>query len=386
MFYNATACINTKNLHYNYQALCNYVKKPILSVVKANAYGLGVKDIFYTLYNAGCRAFAVAYYFEAQHLEELFFTLQLKEKIDIFLLSEFTLVKNRNNYEISKVNIIPIIYSIEHIHQFALNYDANIDFAIYFDTGFVRLGIDFNNAQEAYQLLQKYKIKAPKFIISHFANADLEQSNILFGYNKTQYSRFIALSRLFPNSLKSIANSNAIFLDRNYHVDFARPGKALYGLSPLAKSLIGVKNVFSLYAKVVQMQSIKEGDSVGYGQTFIAESEVIVATISAGYADGIPYQLSYSNKEKKTVYMHYCAISVKGIIYKAPIIGRVSMDTATLDITKIPKDVCLIGQEVEIFGENTLSLNEVADKIQSNVYSVLLNLGVRVKRKYLYDN
>jgi alanine racemase len=187
---------------------------------------------------------------------------------------------------------------------------------------------------------------------------------------------------LFPNSLNSIANSSAIFLDKKYHMDFVRLGKALYGLSPLAKNLIGVKNVFSLFAIILQIQTIKKGDSIGYGQTFIAKDEMIVAIISGGYADGIPVQLSYSNQENSTSYMHNCSISFQGKLYNVPIIGKVSMDTMTLDVTALPKDTYFVGQEVEIFGENTLSLNEIADKIQTNVYSVLLNLGTRVRRQY----
>lgn len=382
MFYNATACIDTRNLHYNYQALYKYVKKPILAVVKANAYGLGIEKIFYALYNAGCRHFAVAYYFEALQLEELLHNAKLEEKIDIFLLSEFKILENVK-IAANKVNIIPIIYSINHIHQIALDNKGNNNLAIYFDTGFTRLGINFNDAEIVCKLLNQYQLKQPKFTISHFANSDLYENNVLFEYNETQYLRFINVLNLFPNSLNSIASSSAIFLNKKYHMDFVRPGKALYGLSPLAKKLIGTKNVFSLYATVLQIQTIKKGDSIGYGQTFIAKGEMIIATISGGYADGIPVQLSYSNQGKSTSYMHYCSISFQGKLYKAPIIGKISMDTCTLDVTMLPKDAYFPGQKVEIFGENTLSLNEIVEKIQTNVYSVLLNLGIRVRRKYL---
>ena len=381
MFYNVTACIDIRNLQYNYQALFKYVKKPIVAVVKANAYGLGVEKIFYALYDAGCRHFAVAYYFEALNLEELFHSAKLEEKIDIFLLSEFKILENSKTGLANKVNIIPVIYSIEQIHNFALDKKENNDFAIYFDTGFTRLGINFKDAKVVCKLLNQYGLKIPKFTISHFANSDLYENNILFKYNETQYLRFISILNLFPNSLNSIASSSAIFLDRKYHMDFVRPGKALYGLSPLAKNLIGVKNVFSLFAKVLQIQAIKKGDSIGYGQTFVAEGDMIIATISGGYADGIPVQLSYSNQRNDS-YMHYCSINFKNKLYKAPIIGRISMDTCTLDVTQLPKDTYFVGQEIEVFGENTLSLNEIADKIQTNVYSVLLNLGIRVLRQY----
>ena len=385
MNYNAIAYINLENIKQNYINICKYSNSSVMAVLKANAYGLGDTEIFTALYSAGCRMFMVAYYAEAIKLKLHAIKLNIKEDIDIVIISQFInpneIVMNRDNE--SKINIIPTIYSLEQLESACKHPTINLkNFAIYFDTGFTRLGIKHEFAHYASTIIKKYNNENPLYIISHFANADVDKDETkLLQYNLVQYNKFLDICALFPLSKKSIANSSAILLDKNYHIDFVRSGKGLYGLIN-TKNKIKLHNVFSLHAHILQVHNINKGDTIGYKQIFTAEKSMKIALISAGYADGVPLQLSYTNNKNTFHYQHACNISYKNIKYKAYIVGAVSMDITAIDVTNIPETALYYGQVVDIFGPNTHDINHVCQKINTNVYSILLNLSQRVKKIY----
>lgn len=375
---NSIVTVSIKNILYNYDKIYSYVKKPIMAVLKANAYGLGLKRISYALYLHGINMFAVAYYKEAIEIISQVKRFNTREIITILVLSEF--IDKEKSQQASKynVNLICSIYNMKDLEYVCKNYDKNYKYALYFDTGFTRLGIFHHLVQDVRKKISQSDISEPKIIVSHFANTN-NNCDKSQKHTKIQYLRFKQISKLFTKSQLSISGSNSIFLEKKYHMDFIKCGKALYGLIKSKKPKL--KNCFSLYAKVLQVQKISKNNSIGYEQTFISKKAMKIAVISAGYADGVSSLLSFDNttKENQKKYSHQCSIKN----YKAKIIGKVSMDLTTIDVTHIPDSFLRKNQIVEIFGDNTESLIDIARMIDSNVYEFLLDFANRTKIKYL---
>jgi alanine racemase len=196
--------------------------------------------------------------------------------------------------------------------------------------------------------------------------------------NGVQLSRFRQALAMLPPAPASLAASHGAMLGVDYHFDLVRPGVALYGANPqtqegrahegaasaAAPNLMQTAAV--LTARVLQVRRIDLGESVGYAATFHAKRPSMIATIALGYADGIPRTLS--NKG---------VAAIGGV--RVPVVGRVSMDLMTLDVSDLP-ELPALGQDVEIMGD-TISLGEVAQAAGTNEYEILTRLR-RVPRLY----
>ena len=173
----------------------------------------------------------------------------------------------------------------------------------------------------------------------------------------------------FPGLPVCFANSNGIFLGQSYHGYMARPGIALYGGNPTASQTNPMETVVGLKIAVIQTRTIPAGTKVGYGATFVAPREMRLATIAAGYADGLPRSLSD-----------------RGAVYfgdqRLPIIGRVSMDSMTVDISSLPVGAVTLGSLVEMIGSHQ-TLDDLAQAAGTISYEVLTSLGQRYERQYL---
>lgn len=188
--------------------------------------------------------------------------------------------------------------------------------------------------------------------------------------NKTQRELFDQLCKRFPFALTSFANSGGLFLGPQYHYDIVRVGLALAGYStPVFQGKVPLKPVVKAYAQILQITEISEGDSIGYDATFIASRASRIATVGVGYADG--YLRSLSNRGEV-----YCAES------KVPVVGIVSMDLMTIDVTDIPANKIKPGDWVELFGDN-VSIDAVARKAGTIPWELLTSLGQRYERFYL---
>ena len=168
-----------------------------------------------------------------------------------------------------------------------------------------------------------------------------------------------------PKLPVAFANSGGVFLDKSYHFDLARPGVALYGVGPENEII----PVLTLSARVIQVRDIDKGAAVGYGGTYIAEGPMRVATIAVGYADG-----------------WFRSLSNKGTAFygdtRLPIIGRVSMDSITLDVTALPEGTLKLGSLVELIGPHQ-RLEDVARDCDTIPYEILTALGNRYARVYV---
>ena len=191
------------------------------------------------------------------------------------------------------------------------------------------------------------------------------------GFTDEQYDRFFAAVEHFkaaglPPAVCHCCNSAALFLDRQKHFDFCRPGIVLYGLTPapglpLNADLIPVMTVKSVVSMV---KTIHQGDTVSYGRTFTAKRDMTIATVTAGYADGVPRLLS----NRGQVLLHG---------KRAPIIGRICMDQMTVDVSEIGQ--VRQGDEVILFGKE-LPVEEMAALCGTINYEIVCGISPRVPR------
>ena len=359
---NAILEINLKALSQNYKNLKNKLDKETdcAATIKADAYGIGDKVVVKSLIKSGCKTFFVAHFSEAVRLREF------SKTIKVFCYHGI----NKENYkDFIKFNIVPIANSLEQILMIRLlniknRFNKNI--AIHFDTGMSRLGLD--TSETKWLIKNKNKISSIKveLIMSHLACADQPNNPM----NKKQLERFDTIRKEFKESKASLANSAGIFLNKKYHFDLVRPGIALYGGNPFINKKIDLKNVINLKAKVIQIRQIQKNDTVGYGATFKAKKDMLVGTIAIGYADGINRKFS-SNM----------CVFLDGKQLK--VLGRISMDLITIDMTSLPK----LKKSKKIIYVDVINkyhdINSLSKNIDTISYEVLTSLGNRYKRQYI---
>lgn len=341
----------------NYFSIKNYVNQNVITaaVVKANAYGLNAKIVSDSLYDAGCRDFWVAYLKEGIDIRSVLpydaniYVLQGFDKDDTDLLKQYRLTQ--------------VINSIE---EFNIAKGNGLDLVLFFDTGLSRLGIRYDDLDI---LLPNLKNENISYVMSHLACSEDTYSP----YNLKQKQVFDAiLSKV--NEVKrvkaSISASGGTFLGPEYQYDMVRIGKFLYGIQ-VFPSILKSKNVVSLKSIVLQKYSIQIGDCVGYGLTFKASRNTKVAVISIGYADGINRNLS--NKGKVLFYNN------EGEVYKAPILGNVSMDLLVCDVTTIPDNCTCIGHEAVLLDEN-YTVDEMAAESGTIACEIITSLRYNSSR------
>ncbi len=203
-----------------------------------------------------------------------------------------------------------------------------------------------------------------RFIMSHLASGDEPENPA----NARQLAAMRAALARLPKLPVAFANSGGSFLDKSYHFDLARPGVALYGVGPNTGDN-PILPVLTLSARVIQVRDVDKGAAIGYGGTYIARGPMRVATIAVGYADG-----------------WFRSLSNKGSAFygetRLPVIGRVSMDSITLDVSALPADTLRLGSLVELIGPHQ-RLEDVARDCDTIPYEILTALGNRYARVYV---
>lgn len=339
MIHEPVLTIDLEAICQNYHTLdaMSQTSTETAAVVKANAYGCGIKHVALALYNAGVRTFYVA------QLEEAIELRQILVNCHSVTVSYFN---GMNAAEAYHYNVIPVLST--HSQLSATHAGQRI--SIHLNSGMTRLGFD------EMPDLHKYDVKC-ETILSHLACADIPEHAL----NKEQYQQFVRMTR--NTTIKtSLAATGGILLGDAYHFDQTRPGIGLYGCAPFAKAV----PVVTLNVPVIQIRTIKKGTPVGYGASWTAARTSRIATLPLGYADGIIR--SAGNKA--------AFIWARG--KKLPVIGRVSMDLITVDATD--SDLTE-GAFVEVFGHN-ISIDEWATQAGTIGYEFLTSLGRRYKRRY----
>ncbi len=353
--------IDLRAIKNNYKIIRKKVGKKCLvaATVKADAYGLGVKKIVPALIKSGCKNFFVATTNEAIELRKI------SKHISIFILNG--LVTNELKL-IQKYKLIPVINNLKQlfkIEKFQRTKKIKLKIALHFDTGMSRLG--FDNQESKFLFKNKSIINHSEvvLIMSHLACADNKKSS----KNVNQLKEFKNIRKYFYGSKFSLSNSAGTLLGKKYHFDMVRPGISLYGGHCQINEKKIYKNVVSLKAKLIQTRNIKKNDTIGYGATFRANKNMKIGTLGLGYADG--FNRLFSNNFKLTF---------KG--KKIDIVGRVSMDLITVDLSRVKFEQDLENIEIEIINDIN-SINKVSKLINTIPYEILTNLGKRYQRIYI---
>ncbi len=329
------------------------------AVVKADAYGLGAARVAPALAEAGCRHFFVAHAGEALALRPL-----LPAEAQLIVLNGFL---PGSEAACAEAGIIPVLNSPEQLASWQAMAAARAQILpalLQFDTGMSRLGF----APEERAALRHALANGPsldiRYVMSHLACAD----DPAHGQNEAQRAEMQTLAAEFASVPLSFANSGGILLGPDYHGALARPGIALYGGAPAPGQGNPMEPVVRLDVAVVQTRRVGAGAAVGYSATYVAQGETRLATIAAGYADGLPRSLSSRG-----------AVYYQGV--RLPILGRVSMDSITIDISALPEDALKHGSLVEVIGPNQ-TLEMLAADAGTISYEILTSLGHRYRRDY----
>ncbi|MEM8914990.1 MAG: alanine racemase [Pseudomonadota bacterium] len=343
----------------NYRRLRDqFTGKECAVAVKADAYGLGVAKVGPVLQSVGAKTFFVATLDEALSLR---FILADARIAVLNGLSEGAVDDYLDQ------NIVPVLNHLGEVKawsRIAAEKGRTLPAFIQLDTGMARLGLEPNE--------QARLSTTPDWLdgievlawMSHLACAD-DPSHPL---NADQRDRMAKAAALLPEAQVSLCNSAGIFLGPDYHFDIARPGCALYGISPTPASANPMRLTVRLSAPILQVRQLTDGKSVGYGASFVTDRPMRIATVPIGYADG--FLRSMSNRGTTRVAGH-----------PAPIVGRVSMDLITIDVTGVPENLAQPGQMVEVIGPH-MPPDSVAELAGTIGYEVLTALGHRYDRHY----
>jgi alanine racemase len=331
------------------------------AVVKADAYGLGLREVAPALAAAGCRTFFVA------HLEEGVALRAHLPSPEIFVLNG-PVEGDERVFEAH--DLAPVLNSPDQVDRWASLCRArgSRPAALHIDTGMSRLGLSEDELDRLAAEPGRLGGIDCRFVMSHLACAEEPQHPM----NARQLSLFNAARARLPAMRACFANSSGIFLGPPYHFDMARPGVALYGANPTPDRENPMRPVVRLEARILQIREIDPPRTVGYGAAHRVDRRTKIATVAIGYADG--YLRSLSGRGICHVAGH-----------KVSVIGRVSMDLTTLDVTDVPPALALPGALAEIVGPNH-SVDAVASEAGTIAYEILTSLGSRYRRQYRHGD
>lgn len=357
MFYRpAKAYINLPALRHNLgiaKALAPNSK--LLAIVKANGYGHGICRVAQQL--SGADGFGVASMDEALQLRQKGFLHRIVLLEGLFSETELPLLAQ---------NRLDVVIHSEHQLQWFLNYQTSAVLNVWLkvDTGMHRLGFSTEQLPSVIQKLEQNLNHFTIHVMSHLASADsLSDSAVSFTNNQIKSFNKITKAVEFP---KSLLNSAGLQNYTQFSYDWVRPGILLYGVGQpkeAVEQLFRLKPVMRLESEVISMKWIKSGESVGYGNAWKAPKETHIAVIAIGYGDGYPRQAKTGTP-----------VLING--HRVPLVGRVSMDMITVDITEYSEHIA-IGSVATLWGDR-LSIDEIAQCSQTISYELLCGITSRV--------
>jgi len=332
------------------------------AVVKADAYGLGAARVGPALARAGAETFFVAQLAEAVALREALRCVAPEAEIFVLNGAGAGPASDFRAYRLT-----PVLNSLGEIDAWrdeSARAGRKLPAALHIDTGMSRLGLP--PAELATLAEETWRLEgiAPRLTMSHLACADLPRHPM----NAEQRDSYAAARARLPALPGSLANSSGIFLGPDYHCDLVRPGVALYGANPTPHKPNPMQQVVRLQGKILQVREIDAPQTVGYGATHRAAGPSRIATVAAGYADG--YLRSLSNRGRAWVGGH-----------SVPVVGRVSMDLITLDVTAVSPEASRPGVMVDLIGRE-MPVDDVAEAAGTIAYEILTALGGRYRRVY----
>lgn len=365
--------INLDHLAHNIKEVKRSVNDGTLvtAVIKADGYGHGAVHIGMTLLENGADRFAVATLSEALQLRKAF------PNVEIMILGY---TPNEFVKEVIENNLIQTVFHESQAICFskkAAELNKKIKIHIKLDTGMRRIGMAITEETiDSVINISKLPNVELEGIFTHFAVADEKDKT----FTHEQVKKFLWVTDSLEKkgchiAIKHVSNSAAIIDCPEYNFDMVRAGIMLYGLYPSPEvdhEHIRLKEVMSLKAQVAQVKNIEKGEGVSYGLKYIAPSQVQIATLPIGYADGFSRGLSHKAKG-----------IIKGEI--KPIVGRICMDQCMMEVDElnVQRD-----DVVTLFGEaegKFISIDEYADMLGTINYEIVCMIGKRVPRQYILN-
>jgi alanine racemase len=361
------ALIDLKALRSNYAELKKAVpdSTAIMAIVKANAYGHGDVVIGRELERLGCDFLGVAFVEEAVRLREAGI------KTPIVVLAG---VYQDEIKEIFEHNLTPVVFDATTaalLNTSAKKYGKKLPVHVKIDSGMSRLGLLPGDVVSFFQEFGSFENLSFEGLMSHFSEAESPQKE----YSRKQLEVFLKVQNIaeglgFSPRYLHMANSAALVDMPEARFNLVRPGLMLYGVYPSArlKEKIRLKPVLQLKTRILSIKNVPPGSAISYNRTFIAKRQSLVATIPIGYGDGVPFGLSGNGEAL-----------VGG--RRVPIRGRVCMDLTILDVTEVEgvregDEVVIIGTQ----GEESITVEELAEKAGTIPYEVLTGISSRVER------
>lgn len=349
-----TLTINLSAVTQNWRLLNARSALGSAAVVKANAYGLGAEACARALRDAGATRFFVATLAEGRSLREV-----VGESPWIGVLEGLSEVAAFEKYSLT-----PVLNTLEQVEGWRGHDHA----AVHVDTGMNRLGLQPHEVADAVASAT-WKNAKSAVLMSHLASA--EEPENPSNPQQLQAFREAMIAAANREFIPSLINSSGHFLGDAYlNVGMGRPGLALFGGNPTPEARQNPMHpVVQLHAPLIQLRTVEAGAPVGYGGTWVAQRKSHLGVIPLGYADGWPR--SASDRVMVRLGQSLC-----------PQVGRVSMDTAVLDLTDAPAALRRIGEPVEVIGGD-LTVDRFADGAKTISYEILTSLSRRAKRAYL---
>ena len=334
------------------------------AVVKANAYGTGIAIAGPALWAAGARTF-----FVAQFAEGIAARRTLPEAAAVYILNGLEPDADPADYAAHRLR--PAIGSEPELMRwaaFARKSGQAFPCALHIDTGMRRLG--FNGLSEFEAAVARHGDGGADLLMSHFVSAEAPDDPI----NARQIALFEAARAAFPQLPASLANSSGLFLPGRPACDLERPGYALYGGNPTPRAPNPMRTVVTLTIPVQQTRWIEPGASCGYNAQWTAKRPTRLATLLAGYADGLPPAAGATDNRPGA------DVIIAG--KRCPLVGRVSMDLTIADVTDLPEDAIHPGVQAEFFGP-AMPLDDFAARSGVIGYQLLTGLGQRYRRDHV---
>lgn len=383
MYRGAVAEIDLDAVAHNFRSIKRLTgNRPVIAVVKADAYGHGAVEVAKRLSGEGASFFAVAFTREAIRLREAGVRSQilvLFDKVDVADFFEY--------------HLTPVVHDLPTARLFSREAGKRnhpLDVHVKIDTGMGRLGFRSPEVMKEITAIGKMANLRITGLMSHFSDSDISDTS----YAEKQLKDFHAVGSTFIRRAGSrllchMANSAAILSHHGAHLDAVRPGLIMYGHSPFQRSTLSgpgsavdgrpgpqkrdIRFIPAMKVKteILSLRKMRKGTPVSYGRTFITRRDSIIAVLPVGYADG--YSRALSNTMD---------VLVKG--RRAPVVGRVCMDLIMVDVTGIAglkerDEVVLLGRQ----GRREITAAEMAAKAGTISYEVLTSLGSRSRRIYV---
>lgn len=348
-------------------------KVEMMGVVKADAYGHGVREVVRTLLDNGVTQLAVSMLDEAIQIRNMGID------VPILILGYTDPVRAE---ELVRNDVTQTVFSLdlaEALSEAAVKLGKKVKVHVKVDTGMTRIGfMPGCDAVRSITGISRLPGVVLEGIFTHFASADERERD----YTQMQYDRFLGLCAELSKAgieipVKHVCNSAGIMQYPEMHLDMVRPGVILYGLYPsqeVDRETLRLKPAMTLKANVIMVKDVEPDTCISYGRIFRTSRKSRIATIPIGYADG--YTRLLSNKGHMLVNGEF-----------APVVGRICMDQCMIDVTDLKKEV-RVGDEVVIFGNQngaSISVDEVAADIGTINYELVCIIGKRIPRVYLKD-